>query len=228
MAVLVVEIEKLRVFDVCLDLRVEGSQNGGQPLRRFAHLLDEVLLAQAGLVDRNGNGALQAAVRVDQPDFERIDAAPYAPARNIEHLLDGQIASFGDQVRKGLVDPIHAFEHHGALSRSQSAEDAQIGRAVALDRIDGDAQFPLHGVARIEQHAEYADRTRQREPVGYDGIRRSGDVVSAAGCIGAHRNDHRFFGFEQFHFAPDHVRGQSAAAGRIHPHDDRLHPIVQP
>ena len=71
--------------------------------------LDEVLLAQAGLVDRNGNGALQAAVRVDQPDFERIDAAPYAPARNIEHLLDGQIASFGDQVRKGLVDPIHAF-----------------------------------------------------------------------------------------------------------------------
>ena len=42
---------------------------------------------------------------------------------------------------------------------------SQIGRAVALDRIDGDAQFPLHGVARIEQHAEYADRTRQREPL---------------------------------------------------------------
>ena len=114
------------------------------------------------------------------------------------------------------------------LGRSQSAEDAQIGRAVALDRIDSDAQFPLHGVARIEQHAEYADRTRQREPVSHDGIRRSGDVVPAAGCIGAHRNDHRFFGFEQFHFAPDHVRGQSTAAGRIHPHDDRLHPIVQP
>ena len=129
-------------------------------------------------------------------------------------------------VGEGGVNPVDTAHDHRPLQGRQRRRGREIGRSVALHAVDGDAQFVFQGVARIEEHAEHADRTREGHLVGHDRIGRAGDVITAAGCIGAHRHDDGFLGTQQFDLAPDDVRCQRASAGGVDAQHDGLHLLV--
>ncbi len=50
-----------------------------------------VIVAQLRLVGRNGDGCVQPAVRVDQPDSQGIFTRPDAPLRDVEHFASGRL-----------------------------------------------------------------------------------------------------------------------------------------
>ena len=129
-------------------------------------------------------------------------------------------------LREGLVHLVHAAHDRSPLDGRQRRYGPHAGRSVALHAVERDAQLVLQRVDRIYEHAENPDRTGQRRAVGHDHVGRTGNVVSAAGGIGTHRHDDRFFGLQQFHLAPDHVRRQRAAAGGIDAQHHGLHSLV--
>ena len=95
-----------------------------------------------------------------------------------------------------------------------------------LDGPGGQAE-PLQQLADHELAAEHADRPGQRRRQGDDHVGRAGDVVAAGRGHVAHRHDHRLAGLaDPAHLAPDHLRRDRRAAGRVDPQHDGARPVV--
>ena len=118
--------------------------------------------------------------------------------------------------REGLIDLVHAAHDRSPFGGGQRRGRPHTGRGVALHGVERDSQLVFKGVDGVEVHAEDTDRTRKGQFVGHDDVGGTRNVITSAGGIGAHRNDHRFLGFQQLHFAPDDVRSQCTAAGGVH------------
>ena len=76
--------------------------------------------------------------------------------------------------------------------------------------------------AQAELAAEDADRARDRGRLGYDRVRRHGDVVPARGGHVPHRDDHGLRLAGQGELPPDHLGGGARASRAVHPQYDPL------
>ena len=103
------------------------------------HLRHPEIVTQPGFVRSDGDGRLQASVRVDQADAEGVVARPDTAAGDVEHLLDRQVAPLRHEVRERSVHLIHAAHDRSPFGRRQRRGHAHACRGVALHGVERDA-----------------------------------------------------------------------------------------
>ena len=208
-------------------MSLQAAQQSCQTCLLAHRLAYHIVVQTLRLVGCNGDSILQTANLIDQTDAVAVVTRPNATLTNGVNRVEGHITTVGNVIYEGRIDLLNAAHNLRALVAANGTEGhTHIGRGVGLGNVDGYTQLVVERLLGVEHQTENTDRTRQRRSVGNDSVSGCRDVVTATCSVVAHRHDDRFLLTQQLHLAPDNLRRQSRATGRIYTQNDRLHLLV--
>src|SRR3712207_6147431 len=165
----------------------------------------------------------ETADLVRQTELARLDASPDPPCGDVFEVTRFHAPPARDAILELAVDKADlSFQDLQLVGRRTAAKVEQPGPGAALQ---GDG---VHAELFVEIFGDGADgknpdRAGDGIAPGDDVVCCRRDVVAAGGCHVAHEYDHGLLGVDALDLAPDQVRCQRVAAGRLDVEEYRRH-----